>query len=197
MFRNCITTFFVLLIAGMASAGNGPYPVVPAGTEIAVRLQEDIDSNRASPGDLFDARIEREVEVNGEVVIPDGSPAKVVLVENIVEGPGGTPLYALELKEVTVRGRTYPLTTGFGETRGEIQRVPPDEAEDVPQGTTEVDEVIDAAARGEGAALATVRGAGVSFHLIRGPEVNVASDVAMHFILAEVLQLRPDEAVPK
>src|SRR5258708_4515606 len=53
---------------------------VSAGTEIAVRSEETIDSARAAEGQTFAAEVTNDVrDANGDVVIPQGANAQIVI----------------------------------------------------------------------------------------------------------------------
>jgi hypothetical protein len=192
MSKNGIVFVLSLLVAGVLLASGGSrYPIVPAGTEIAVRIQERIDSSSASPGETFAAKVESAIAPDGQVLIPKDAVAKVELVATLDVGPGGSKVYAIELKEVEVDGKWYPVTTGYAEPKAGTRKVRAGQDAQVPAGTTDIDKIVAATARGDGAAMATVHGAGVSFQVLEGPEVVVASDVVVYFTLAELLPLRP------
>lgn len=66
--------------AGERSAGAGLFPslrreplVVPAGTAIAVRLQQTVSSATASAGDSFSAVLDQPLVVDGKVIAPKGA----------------------------------------------------------------------------------------------------------------------------
>ena len=74
---------------------------IPAGTNIPVTLNEEIPIERDRFGDTFDAKVARDVVVNGKVVIPAGSPAKVKLVESSEKANAAT----VRLSDVRVNGQ--------------------------------------------------------------------------------------------
>jgi hypothetical protein len=79
-------------------------PVFPAGTQIAIRVNEDIDSRTANPNQTFTATIDNDVaDDNGRIVIPRGSRAALV-----VRRASGTDLM-LDLEYVEVNGMRYRL----------------------------------------------------------------------------------------
>lgn len=73
---------------------------IPAGTDIAVTLEDKIPVERDRIGDTFDARVERDVLVGGEVAIPAGAPARVKLVESSERSNAAS----LRLSEIEVNG---------------------------------------------------------------------------------------------
>jgi hypothetical protein len=54
---------------------------LPAGTNVTVRLAETIDSGSAREGESVDGRVVGDVQVDGQVVIPDGSEARGEVIE--------------------------------------------------------------------------------------------------------------------
>ncbi len=86
---------------------------LPAGTELQVRVEETIDSARATKGQTFAADIVDDVrDAAGDVVIPDGANAQVVILDASAGGRvRGTSELALDLYSVSVGGRQYRLST--------------------------------------------------------------------------------------
>lgn len=86
--------------------------VIPEGTELGVRTDETIDSERTTPGQLFSATITSGVlDSQIAVAIPLGSPAELV-VRNITGGGAvHSPELALDLFSVTVNGKQYRVVT--------------------------------------------------------------------------------------
>jgi hypothetical protein len=78
-----------------------------------VRTDEAIDSETAAEGQAFEAQVTRNAtDVNGDVVIPRGSRAQVVIKSASKGGRfrGATDL-VLDLKSVTINGKEYTLDT--------------------------------------------------------------------------------------
>ncbi len=80
---------------------------IPKGTDIPVTLDEDIPIERDRVGDTFEARVTRDVVVNGEVVIVAGSPAEVKLVRSPEKADAAT----LRLTRVHVDGDMRRVST--------------------------------------------------------------------------------------
>src|SRR5581483_3161798 len=94
--------------------------VVPAGTDIAVRCEETIDSARAEEGQTFAAEVTRNVlDRDGKVVIPRGANAQIV-VRSASKGGRirGSSDLVLDLASVSIDGRLYRLNTVDIEKRG-------------------------------------------------------------------------------
>jgi len=85
---------------------------IAAGTAIAVRIDQRISAKASNPGETFTGELAQPVVIGGETVIPKG--ANVAGVIDAAKGRGnfkGAASLALSLTSITVRGRTYPLST--------------------------------------------------------------------------------------
>ena len=92
-----------------------PEPVqitIPAKTEIEVRLDRSIATNRVASGDPFFATVANPVVVGGQTVIPEGAPVKGRVV-SVHEGGRlrGVAKLRLALESVEVDGSYYDLHT--------------------------------------------------------------------------------------
>ncbi len=87
--------------------------VVRAGTQIAVRTEETIDSAKASEGQTFAAEVARDVrDASGDVVIPRGANARIIIRSASKGGKiRGASDLVLDLASVSVEGRRYALET--------------------------------------------------------------------------------------
>ena len=85
---------------------------LPAGTVITVRLKEAVGTKISSSGQSFTASVAQPVQVGGQTVIPDGSPATGTVVESAPLGKfkGGAKL-VLRLDSVSVGNNNYPVQT--------------------------------------------------------------------------------------
>jgi len=111
---------------GNAMSSNAPAPaastpapppppppvVVPSGTTLTVRLGETLGSKTSSPGQSFTATVAEAVAVDGNTVIPAGSPARGTVVDAKPLGrfKGGASL-EIRLTSVTVNGTAQPIET--------------------------------------------------------------------------------------
>ena len=101
---------------GAAPAQPGPAPVynltVPAGTELAVRVNERIDVKHAVPGEHFSGEIVEPVMRDGQVVIPRGTPVRGRIDEAHRRGHfKGRSVLELRLVSMTLNGYEYGLDT--------------------------------------------------------------------------------------
>ena len=86
--------------------------VVPSGTLVRVRINQAMDSKHTAPGTAFDGVVLSDVVVGGAVAIPRGAPVQGVVVN--VESSGalrGRAEIGLQLTQMTMGGRTYPLVS--------------------------------------------------------------------------------------
>ena len=83
---------------------------IPANTEIEVRLDQSIASNRVASGDPFLASVAAPVVVGGQTVIPEGAPVqgKVISVQESGKLKGVAEI-RLALQSVQVEGNSYDI----------------------------------------------------------------------------------------
>jgi hypothetical protein len=85
---------------------------VPAGTELQVRLNESLSTNRDVSGDSFQATVAEPVVIEGKTVIPKDAPVKGRIVSVRESGRlTGVARMRLELKSVEINGSEYELNT--------------------------------------------------------------------------------------
>jgi hypothetical protein len=85
---------------------------LPAGTEISVRLDQDLSSKDSRPGETFPATVAEDVTVRGQVVIPRDSRADGTVVDSKSLGKfKGGALLAVKLDHVQTRWGSYPVET--------------------------------------------------------------------------------------
>lgn len=101
-------------VAGQAQQAPPPPAVVdlPAGTDLRVRLDQDLGSKISRPGDTFNATVADDVIVNGQTVIPRGSRAEGTVVDAKALGHfKGAALLQLRLERVRTNWGSYPVAT--------------------------------------------------------------------------------------
>jgi len=82
-------------------------PIIPAGTDIPVTIDENVALKREQFGNTFEAHVTRDVVVDGSVVIPAGADASVLLVES-EDTPGAA---TFRLAEVSIGGSMRRVAT--------------------------------------------------------------------------------------
>lgn len=102
---------------GAAAQAPPPPPapatiVIPAGTHLRIRLDQDLGSKISQPGETFEATVADEVVVNGQTVIPRGARAEGIVVDAKPLGrfKGGAVL-ELRLERVRTQWGSYPVAT--------------------------------------------------------------------------------------
>jgi len=98
---------------------GGEAVVVPVGTMLRVRINEGMDSKKTAPGTVFDGVVLNDVVTGGSVAIPRGAAVQGVVAQ--VENAGqlkGHGALSLQLTQVTLGGRTYPLASDFWSHQG-------------------------------------------------------------------------------
>lgn len=105
--------------AAQTQAQNPPPPptqpaaiVIPAGTHLRVRLDQDLGSKVSQDGEDFTATVANDVVVDGQTVIPRGAQAEgtVVAAKALGRFKGGAEL-AIRLERVRTNWGSYPVQT--------------------------------------------------------------------------------------
>lgn len=99
---------------------NTPGPVtVPPGTLLRIRLNQPLDTANIKSGTMFQATAAVDVFENGVLAIPRGALLTGQVVEAKKAGElGGSALLRLQLVNVTLAGRVFPLTTDVWSSKG-------------------------------------------------------------------------------
>ena len=175
-----------------APPSNGPLGIeVPAGTQIVVRLIDPVNSDRDSLGQTYRASVDQPVVANGQTVIPRGSDVIATLMDAQKSGKiEGRTVLTLDLKSVTVNGRTYQVvTTGVPEASGSRG----ERSAKVIGGTAALGAIIGAVAGGgRGAAIGAGSGAAVGTAAevaTSGQKVRVPAETRLTFTLQNPLDL--------
>jgi hypothetical protein len=166
------------------------YMTLPAGTAIAVRTNESINTRDYKSDRSYLAQVDQDVlDPNGNVIIPRGSDARMV-----VRRVGDNDL-ALDLQSVSVNGRIYNVDSNDvveGKSRegvGGNKRT----AEFAGGGAVLGTLLGAIAGGGKGAAIGALAGgaAGVGTQVLtRGSEVHVPSESVLTFRLDNPMTLR-------
>ncbi len=169
---------------------------IPSGTSIVVRNSEAIDSTNATEGRTYPASVAQDItDNNGNVIVPRGSDAELVVNQVRSGGTTGSPDLVLDLQSLNVNGRRYlvstnPVTQGNQQGIGKNKRT----AEMVGGGGL-LGTVIGAiAGGGKGAAIGAITGAAAGAGaqvLTRGKEVKVPVETQLTFQLTEPVSLVP------
>src|SRR5262245_36774118 len=94
------------LVLGISFLAAGQSDKVPAGTEVAVRLNESIDGRYPSDSRIYTGVIDRDVrDRSGRVVFPRGSETELILREY------SPTEVVLDIESIAVDGRRYVVST--------------------------------------------------------------------------------------
>lgn len=109
---------------GQAQGGAQPVPGgapvvrpadvnIPAGSELAIRINQNISVKHTEPGARFDGEVEDGwTDVNGRVILPRGTPVEGVVDVSHRRGHfKGRSELELRLTALTLNGQQYPLNT--------------------------------------------------------------------------------------
>jgi hypothetical protein len=164
--------------------------VLPAGTVLAIRTNQRIDSRDASEGQTFSAQIDQDVrDGNGSIAIPRG--ADVMLITRQVENNGDI---TLDMDSITVEGRRYRVSTVDQELQNNRDGIGANQRTgQFVGGGALFGAIIGAiAGGGKGAAIGAVAGggAGATAQIVtRGREVHVPAETVLQFQLDHSLKL--------
>jgi len=176
----------------VAAPPTPPPPVVlPAGTTLAVRLNDTLDTKKSKAGDTFTASVAQPVTVHGRTVIPAGA-AVTGDVENAKQGGkiSGESELSIHLRTLRLNGTSYPLATGplVQQAKGKGSRTAK-----IGAGTAAAGALIGGiAGGGKGAAIGALAGggAGVAGSAFTGNKgVTIPAETVVQFQLAQPLQL--------
>lgn len=192
-----LTMCAALLFGFGAFAQNAS--MVPAGTEVHVRVDQDINAKKGNvqPGAMFPGTISRDVvDSNGNVIIPRGAPAQLAVVST---GNNSNDM-TLDLRSVDINGRHYRLDTestsaaasskngGLGANKRTGEYV---------GGGALAGTLIGAlAGGGKGAAIGAILGAGAGAGtqiLTKGKELNVPAETELNFRLQNAVRMHQYE----
>jgi hypothetical protein len=168
---------------------------LPAGTQLAVRVEETIDSAKAAEGQTYAAELARDVQdTNGEVVIPRGANAQVVIRSASKGGRfRGTSDLVLDLATVSIDGRQYTLSTADLAARGKDGVGVNKRTGAFTGGGAAVGAIIGAiAGGGKGAAIGAGSGAGAGVLtqvVTKGGSIKIPAETILTFKLDQSLHV--------
>jgi hypothetical protein len=164
--------------------------VLPAGTEIALRTNQRIDSHDVVQGQTFSAQVAEDIRGDdGSVAIPRGSDATL-----ITRRLGSNGDITLDVDSVTVAGRRYRVSTEDQKLQNHADGVGANQRTgQYVGGGAILGAVIGAiAGGGKGAAIGAVAGAGAGAGteiITQGKAVHVPAETILRFRLDQPLHL--------
>lgn len=98
--------------AGPVTAATTTPGMVPPGTPIEVRTNEAIEADQTSAGHTYSANVTRAIMgADGKVLVPQGSPAELVIQGAEEGGPVTGDKVHLGLRSITVGGKPFEVET--------------------------------------------------------------------------------------
>jgi hypothetical protein len=166
--------------------------VIPAGTQLAVRLVDPLNSRTSQPGQVFRATLDQPISVEGQQALPKHSEVRGRVVSASRSGRvSGVAQMSLVLFEVSVAGQTYtiytdPLPLSAPSERGR-------DAAKIGAGAA-LGAIIGAiAGGGKGAATGAAAGAGAGTGVAvatRGKEIELRPETVLQFRLGQNVTVR-------
>ncbi len=183
--------------APVQSAPAPPPPpqkvTIPAGTQLSIRVNEEINSEKAQVGDTFHGSISAPVTVDDQAVIPTTADVegRVVDVKSAGRFAGGS-LLTLQLTKLVMNGKSYSIQTdqwsknGTGRGKGTAAKV---------GGGAAVGAILGGIfGGGKGAAIGTVAGAGAGTAgsaVGKGQQIVLQPEAVINFSLQNPLTVTP------
>ncbi|HWS95252.1 MAG TPA: BON domain-containing protein, partial [Candidatus Methylomirabilis sp.] len=169
---------------------------IPAGTQLTVRLNDGLDTERNQVGDEFHATLGAPIVMDDQTVVPSGADVvgRVVDVKSAGRFAGNSAL-TLELNSLSVNGKTYNIQTnqwsrqGKGEGKNTAVKA---------GGGAAVGAIIGGlAGGGKGAAIGSVAGAGAGTGVAatkKGEQIKLAPEASLSFLLINTLTVTQQSA---
>jgi hypothetical protein len=162
---------------------GGTVLTIPRGTDIPVTLDEDVPIEQDKIGDTFEAHVTRDVKVNGEVVIPEGSPAEVQLVKSPEKADAAT----LRLTGINVDGDMRSVNSDVAQADSDESGLSTGEKTAVGAAAGAVVGAVTGAGVIEGAVVGA--GGGLAWGLLKDEGRAVPDETTLRFSLDEDLDL--------
>jgi hypothetical protein len=169
-----------------------------AGTTLAIRLVDSIDSETAQPGQTFHATLDSPLAVDGDTAIPSGYSVEGHIVD--VESAGkfaGQSLLVLELDRIAVGSKNYNLKTdqykrqGNSRTKNTVKKVG--------AGTIIGALIGGIAGGGKGAGIGALAGGALGGGVqaaTKGQQIKLPSEAVLNFTLQGPLTVVPTTQGP-
>ncbi len=176
----------------VAAPAAAPKPALPpppvtieAGTRLSIRMIDSIDTSKNQLGDTFRASLNAPLMMGDKVVVPAGTEVEGLIAELKSAGRfAGRSEVALELSQLLVHGKSYPIETDQftqqGSSRGKAT------AAKVGGGAAIGAIIGGIAGGGKGAAIGATVGAGAGTGVsaaTKGQQIKVPSETVLNFTL--------------
>jgi len=171
---------------------GSPLPTIPAGSQIAVRLIDAVDSKKDTVGQTYRASLSRPLTIGTQTLAPIGSDVTLSLIDRSPSGriTGKTSL-ALAMKSVRVGAESYEVASSSVSKASGSRTT---KSAEVVGGTAALGTLLGAVAGGgKGAAIGALSGGAVGATaqvLTSGERVRVPSETQLVFTLSNPLTLK-------
>ena len=169
--------------------------LLPVGTQIPIRTEDTINSATAVEGQTYPAEVTDDVlDANGNVVIPHGSNAQLVIRSASKGGRfHGTSDLVLDLQSISVEGQQYLISTSDVRETGKQGLGANKRTAEYTGGGAAIGAIIGAiAGGGKGAAIGAGAGAGagaLTQILTKGGSIRVPAETVLTFQLDKPVQI--------
>jgi hypothetical protein len=166
---------------------------IPAGTSLAVRLVDTIDSEKSQPGETFRATLNSPLSVEGEIAIPSGYDVEGHIVDVKSAGKfAGQSVLVLQLDRISVGGKSYSIQTDEYKRQGSSRGK--NTAEKVGAGAAIGAIIGGIAGGGKGAGIGAAAGGGLGGGVqaaTKGQQIKLPTETVLNFTLQNPLTVIP------
>lgn len=166
---------------------------IPAGTTLAVRLVDGLDSEKNQPGETFHATLNSPLSVEGDIAIPAGYDVEGHVVDVKSAGKfAGQSLLVLQLDRISANGKSYAVTTDQYKRQGSSRGK--NTAEKVGAGAAIGAIIGGLAGGGKGAGIGAAAGGGLGGGVqaaTKGQQIKLPSETVLNFTLQNPLTVIP------
>jgi len=194
--KSSVVTAAVLMLLTVATIAQTAPGVIPAGTSIRIRTNEDITARSNDVGREYSAEIASDiVGPSGAIVVPKGAPAELAIAKGTTSKMGvGSNEISLALRSIRTDGHTYMVDSDLVQKRGERGLGANRRTAEMTGGGALLGTLIGAiAGGGKGAAIGAAVGAAggaTTQVLTRGHEVKIPAESVLTFRLDEPIRLQ-------
>jgi hypothetical protein len=177
-----------------AAAGTGK--IIPVGTEITIRTNESVNSKDSNTGQLHSATVSEDVsDVSGNIAIPAGTPAKLVVRDITTGGAVHSPELVLDLFSISINGKEYRVDTADVDVNSKKGVGANRRTAEFGGGGAAIGALLGGIfGGGKGAGIGAAAGGGgglLTQIFTRGKQVQVPAESSLTFRLDRTLVLRP------
>ena len=171
---------------------------IPAGTTLAIRLVDSIDSETAQPGQTFHATLDSPLAVDGDTVIPSGYSVEGHIVDVKSAGKfAGQSQLILRLDRIAVGSKYYNLQTDQYKRQGNSRTN--NTVKKVGAGTVIGAIIGGVAGGGKGAGIGALAGGALGGGVqaaTKGQQIKLPSETGLNFTLQGPLTVVPTTQGP-